>query len=68
MGKAFERKSTANTKDQVVPIKKDPKRELMNRLKLLDSIGKSNPISTLGSIRKGYVTITNVSMQANICL
>jgi hypothetical protein len=60
MSKAIEpsvrgRKSTKPPKPKV-----DPRKQMMKRLMLLDSVGKVNTNSTLGSIRKGYITQAKV--------
>ena len=40
--------------------KPNPRKQLVKRLMLLDSVGKSNNKSTLGSIRKGYKSSNKV--------
>lgn len=37
-------------------------KDLFKKLKLLDSIGKDNPDSRVGSIRKGYIVKLNKSI------
>lgn len=58
MTKALEPKRKIDKKFQSQP-KINPKKELFNRLKLLDSIGKNNDESRVGSIRMGYVKNPN---------
>jgi hypothetical protein len=55
--------SASPEKKLSLPKKVNPKKELFNRLKLLDSIGKSNPESITGSIRKGFVRQVNKSIE-----
>lgn len=61
MGQAIEEKvvKPKTKKEEEVP-KRDPRKELVKRLKLLDSVGKSNPLSSIGSIRKGFITTVKV--------
>lgn len=62
MSKAFDkRKSTDHRK--VFQKKANPRKQLFNRLKLLDSIGKTNPSSKVGSIRLGYTNKLNKSIE-----
>ena len=60
MSKAFENRTPENKKIEI-KVKQNPKKELFNRLKLLDSIGKSNPESKVGSIRTGFIPKVNKS-------
>ena len=39
-------------KKKVQPPKKDPRKVLISRLKLLDSVGKSNPVCSVGSLNR----------------
>ena len=60
MNKAFKNR-TPESKIVEIKVKLNPKKELFNRLKLLDSIGKANPESNIGSIRSGYMPKVNKS-------
>ena len=60
MSKAFDNRLNNKRKSKPEIKKKDPRKALINRLKLLDSVGESNPVSTSGSIRKGYVVNAKV--------
>lgn len=66
MSKAIETEASLNRKRKVKPPKPkpDPRKQLVKRLMLLDSVGKSNPVSTLGSIRQGYKPSTKVFCQS----
>jgi len=61
MNFAFETaKSKTNKKISHIKIH-NPKRELFNRLKLLDSIGQTSSDSNIGSIRKGYIKCSKMN-------
>jgi hypothetical protein len=62
MSKAFDKRRSTDPK-KGLPKKTNPRKQLFNRLKLLDSIGKPNPGSKIGSIRLGYTNKMNKSIE-----
>ena len=65
MSRAIDQRT--NTKSKKLKIhRENPKKQLYNRLKLLDSIGKSDASSNIGSLRVGFKKAINRSIEGSI--